>query len=185
MPMIGRAAHAALLGRHHGHVDGRLADHRQDADRGLYLNAGWCYGGFKATPASGWCFAHLIARDGPHPAAAAYRLDRFATGACSTRAARARSPICIEIAMRIPCPYCGVRDLREFAPRRSAGPTAGSAAPEAEVKFFDYVYLRDNPAGPQRGVLVSRVGLPLVAKVCATRARMRSKAPSARRGGPR
>ena len=28
---------------------------------GLYLNAGWCYGGFKATPASGWCFAHTIA----------------------------------------------------------------------------------------------------------------------------
>jgi heterotetrameric sarcosine oxidase beta subunit len=48
---------------------------------GLYLNSGWCYGGFKATPASGWCFAHLIARDEPHPAAVAYRLDRFATGA--------------------------------------------------------------------------------------------------------
>jgi heterotetrameric sarcosine oxidase beta subunit len=48
--------------------------------RGLYLNAGWCYGGFKATPASGWCFAHLIARDQWHPLAAAYRLDRFATG---------------------------------------------------------------------------------------------------------
>jgi sarcosine oxidase subunit beta len=48
---------------------------------GLYLNAGWCYGGFKATPASGWCFAHLIARDEPHAVAAAYRLDRFATGA--------------------------------------------------------------------------------------------------------
>jgi methylglutamate dehydrogenase subunit A len=47
---------------------------------GLYLNAGWCYGGFKATPASGWCFAHLIARDQRHPVAAAYRLDRFATG---------------------------------------------------------------------------------------------------------
>ena len=47
---------------------------------GLYLNAGWCYGGFKATPASGWCFAHLIARDEPHPVAAAYRLDRFAVG---------------------------------------------------------------------------------------------------------
>src|SRR6478752_5394269 len=47
---------------------------------GLYLNAGWCYGGFKATPASGWCFAHLIARDEPHAVAAAYRLDRFATG---------------------------------------------------------------------------------------------------------
>jgi heterotetrameric sarcosine oxidase beta subunit len=47
---------------------------------GLYLNGGWCYGGFKATPASGWCFAHLIARDEPHEVARAYRLDRFATG---------------------------------------------------------------------------------------------------------
>lgn len=47
---------------------------------GLYLNAGWCYGGFKATPASGWCFAHLIARDEPHPVARAFRLDRFASG---------------------------------------------------------------------------------------------------------
>ena len=49
--------------------------------RGLYLNCGWCYGGFKATPASGWCFAHLIARDEPHPVAAALRLDRTVTGA--------------------------------------------------------------------------------------------------------
>ena len=47
---------------------------------GLYLNAGWCYGGFKATPASGWCFAHLLARDESHELARAYRLDRFATG---------------------------------------------------------------------------------------------------------
>jgi sarcosine oxidase subunit beta len=48
--------------------------------KGLYLNAGWCYGGFKATPASGWCFAHLIAKDEPYPVAAAFRLDRFAEG---------------------------------------------------------------------------------------------------------
>lgn len=47
---------------------------------GLYLNAGWCYGGFKATPAAGYCFAHLLARDEPHPTAHAYRLNRFATG---------------------------------------------------------------------------------------------------------
>ena len=47
---------------------------------GLYLNFGWCYGGFKATPASGDCFAHLIATDRPHPAAERHRLDRFATG---------------------------------------------------------------------------------------------------------
>jgi len=47
---------------------------------GLLLNAGWCYGGFKATPASGWCFAHLLATDQTHEVAKAYRLDRFATG---------------------------------------------------------------------------------------------------------
>lgn len=48
---------------------------------GLFLNSGWCYGGFKATPASGYTFAHLLARGYPHKTAAAYRLDRFATGA--------------------------------------------------------------------------------------------------------
>ncbi|MBV8568309.1 MAG: sarcosine oxidase subunit beta family protein [Methylobacteriaceae bacterium] len=47
---------------------------------GLYLNAGWCIGGFKATPAAGWCFAHTIARDAPHELNAAFRLDRFAAG---------------------------------------------------------------------------------------------------------
>jgi sarcosine oxidase subunit beta len=47
---------------------------------GLYLNCGWCYGGFKATPASGWCFAHLIARDEPYPAGALLRLDRYRGG---------------------------------------------------------------------------------------------------------
>jgi sarcosine oxidase subunit beta len=47
---------------------------------GLYLNCGWCYGGFKATPASGWCFAHTIATDTPHELSAAYRLDRFKSG---------------------------------------------------------------------------------------------------------
>ncbi len=47
---------------------------------GLFLNAGWCYGGFKATPASGWCFAHTIATGTPHPLNSGFRLDRFATG---------------------------------------------------------------------------------------------------------
>ena len=47
----------------------------------LYLNAGWCYGGFKATPGSGFCFAHLIATDQPHAVADRLRLDRFAHGA--------------------------------------------------------------------------------------------------------
>ena len=46
----------------------------------LYFNGGWCYGGFKATPASGWCYAHLLATDTPHEFATAYRFDRFAKG---------------------------------------------------------------------------------------------------------
>jgi sarcosine oxidase subunit beta len=61
-------------------MDGSPIIDRTPVD-GLYLNAGWCYGGFKATPASGWCFAHLIAQDRTHDTAKAYRLDRFASGA--------------------------------------------------------------------------------------------------------
>jgi sarcosine oxidase subunit beta len=49
--------------------------------RGLYLDGGWCYGGFKATPASGWVFAHTIAHDAPHPLNEAFSLERFETGA--------------------------------------------------------------------------------------------------------
>lgn len=47
---------------------------------GLFFNGGWCYGGFKATPASGLCYAHLLATGTPHEVATAYRLDRFLTG---------------------------------------------------------------------------------------------------------
>jgi sarcosine oxidase subunit beta len=47
---------------------------------GLYLNCGWCYGGFKATPASGWCFAYTIAKNELHKLNAAFRLDRFRRG---------------------------------------------------------------------------------------------------------
>lgn len=47
---------------------------------GLYLNAGWCYGGFKATPASGWCFAWTIAKDQPHALNADFTLERFHQG---------------------------------------------------------------------------------------------------------
>ena len=48
---------------------------------GLYFNGGWCYGGFKATPASGYCYAHLLAKDEPHYTATDFRLDRFRRGA--------------------------------------------------------------------------------------------------------
>ena len=49
--------------------------------RGLYFNCGWGTGGFKATPGSGWVFAHTIARDEPHSLNAAFTLERFHTGA--------------------------------------------------------------------------------------------------------
>jgi heterotetrameric sarcosine oxidase beta subunit len=48
--------------------------------RRLYLDGGWCYQGFKATPAAGWCFAHTIANDEEHPLIRCYSLDRFARG---------------------------------------------------------------------------------------------------------
>ena len=47
---------------------------------GLYLNGGWGTGGFKATPGSGWVFAHTIARDEPHALNAPFRLERFTSG---------------------------------------------------------------------------------------------------------
>ena len=48
--------------------------------QGLYFNCGWGTGGFKATPGSGWVYAHTIARDAPHPLNAPFSLDRFYTG---------------------------------------------------------------------------------------------------------
>ncbi|HEX4596230.1 MAG TPA: FAD-dependent oxidoreductase, partial [Burkholderiaceae bacterium] len=48
--------------------------------QGLYLNCGWGTGGFKATPGSGWVFAHTIAQDRPHELNAAFSLERFSTG---------------------------------------------------------------------------------------------------------
>ncbi|TLY96338.1 MAG: sarcosine oxidase subunit beta family protein [Gammaproteobacteria bacterium] len=47
---------------------------------GLFVNGGWCYGGFKAIPAGGLATAHLIARQAPHPLAAHLGLERFAAG---------------------------------------------------------------------------------------------------------
>jgi sarcosine oxidase subunit beta len=80
MPSIGRARMLRSWG---GLVDMSM-DGSPIIDRtpidGLYLNAGWCYGGFKATPGSGFVFAHLLAKDAPHPTATGLRYDRFRTG---------------------------------------------------------------------------------------------------------
>jgi len=80
MPMIGRARLLRMWG---GLVDMSM-DGSPFIDKthidGLYFNGGWCYGGFKATPASGWCYAHLLATDQSHPLAKEFRLDRFERG---------------------------------------------------------------------------------------------------------
>ncbi|MFQ5784848.1 MAG: sarcosine oxidase subunit beta family protein [Alphaproteobacteria bacterium] len=47
---------------------------------GFYINCGWGTGGFKATPGSGWCFAHTIAQDRPHPLNEPFALERFTSG---------------------------------------------------------------------------------------------------------
>ena len=80
MPAIGRVR----LLRHWGGImdmsfDGSPFICKTGID-GLYLNGGWCYGGFKATPASGWCYAHTIAKDAPHKLNEAFTIERFREG---------------------------------------------------------------------------------------------------------
>ncbi len=79
-PMMGRAR----LLRSWGGIMDMSMDGSPIIDKthidGLYFNGGWCYGGFKATPASGFVYAHLLATDTPHKTATAFRLDRFHTG---------------------------------------------------------------------------------------------------------
>ena len=80
MPMIGKAR----VLRSWGGIMDMTPDGSPIIDRteveGLYLNCGWCYGGFKAVPASGFAMAHLLATGRPHETAARFRLDRFRTG---------------------------------------------------------------------------------------------------------
>ena len=53
--------------------------------------------------------------------------------------------------MRIPCPHCGLRDVREFTYLGDAAPQRPDPnAADAIDRFNAYVYLRDNPAGAHR-----------------------------------
>ncbi|GGE28993.1 sarcosine oxidase subunit beta [Primorskyibacter flagellatus] len=80
MPMIGRAK----MLRSWGGIMDMTPDGSPIIDRapieGLYLDCGWCYGGFKAVPGSGFALAHLLATDRYHDSATGFRLDRFLTG---------------------------------------------------------------------------------------------------------
>jgi sarcosine oxidase subunit delta len=51
--------------------------------------------------------------------------------------------------MRIQCPFCGERDISEFAYLGDASVARPDPeAADAPARFFAEVYLRDNPAGP-------------------------------------
>ena len=80
MPMIGEAK----VLRSWGGIMDMTPDGSPIIDKspveGLYINAGWCYGGFKAVPGSGSVFSHLIATDQHHNEATGFRLERFRTG---------------------------------------------------------------------------------------------------------
>ncbi|KMK66476.1 sarcosine oxidase subunit beta family protein [Puniceibacterium sp. IMCC21224] len=80
MPMIGKAR----VLRSWGGIMDMTPDGSPIIDRtgveGLYIDCGWCYGGFKAVPGSGFALAHLLATDRPHETADRFRLDRFRTG---------------------------------------------------------------------------------------------------------
>ena len=88
----------------------------------LYVNTGWGTGGFKATPGSGWVYAHTIATGEPHELNAPFQLDRFTTGALvDEHGAAGGGPLMLVLT----CPWCGPREEIEFR----YGGEAGVAAP--------------------------------------------------------
>ena len=80
MPMIGKAPVLRSWGGIMDMTpDGSPIIDKTETD-GLFVDCGWCYGGFKAVPASGYALAHLMATGQPHETAAGFRLDRFRSG---------------------------------------------------------------------------------------------------------
>ena len=80
MPMIGKAR----MLRSWGGIMDMSMDGAPIIDKtpveGLFLNGGWCYGGFKATPAAGEAFAYLLATGNKAEFASKFNLNRFETG---------------------------------------------------------------------------------------------------------
>ena len=49
--------------------------------------------------------------------------------------------------MRLPCPVCGERDIREFTYKGAAVAIDRPAADEPDAAWDNYMHLRENPAG--------------------------------------
>ena len=144
MPMLGRLRVAALVGRHHGHVDGRLADHRPHAGRGPLSQ---CRLVLRRLQGDAGLRLVLRAPDRARraaPGAAAYRLDRFATGRLiDERGAGAQPNLHLRAEqMRIACPtlrrarrarvrLSGRRD--RAAPRSAARRTRSRSSPTTSI----------------------------------------------------
>ncbi len=176
------AARAARVGRHHGHVDGRLADHRPDADRRASIS----------TPAGATAASRRRRRragaspirsrdDEPHAVPPPIGSTASRAGHSSTRKGAALSRIFIDPrdalsnsypqgsgrSMLIPCPYCGERDLSEFVisarpiarPERAGGPTGRTSARAIPTSICATIR-----RALHRGALVSRVRLPELAE---------------------
>ncbi|MBZ0130195.1 MAG: sarcosine oxidase subunit beta family protein [Rhodobacteraceae bacterium] len=92
MPMIGKAK----MLRSWGGINDMTMDGSPIIDKSpvenFFVNCGWCYGGFKAVPGSGDCFAHLMATGNPHPAANRLLLNRFETGRLLDETGNGASP---------------------------------------------------------------------------------------------
>ncbi len=52
--------------------------------------------------------------------------------------------------MRLTCPHCGLRDVREFAYKGDALALSRPSEGADLQEWVDYVHIRDNPAGRTR-----------------------------------
>ena len=151
-PIFSRLQDDAAVGRYRRHVPGRVPhNQRHTPVEGLYFNCGWGTGGYKATPGSGWVFAHLLATGQPHELARALCAGPVPDRAPHRRARRGRGcPLAADEKqmLLIECPWCGERDESEF----TYGGEAHIVRPEdpegvTDAEWGDYLFYRKNPKG--------------------------------------
>ena len=103
-------------------------------------------------PGVGWCFAHTIANDAPHPLRRTVHPGPVHHRRPRRRTRRRRrgslSPRGVTMQL-ITCPYCGPREEVEYhygGQAHVAYPTDPAAVSDAE--WAQFLFFRDNPRGP-------------------------------------